>query len=77
MTATIFLEDKARDIIRKSLEENGMVNIVIERDWSALNFILKFDVTYTMPNGVRYTNRCKLYTVLFFVDDNIHWRDPL
>jgi len=77
MTATIFLEDKARDIIRKSLEENGMVNIVIERDWSALNFILKFDVTYTMPNEVRYANSCKLYTVLFFVDDNIHWRDPL
>lgn len=73
----LYLWNTAKNIIRKCLKEKGMMNINIARNFFALGGTLKFDVTYTMPNGIRYQNSCTMYIWWFFLDNEIVWRDPL
>ncbi|MGC1375036.1 MAG: hypothetical protein WA821_02365 [Anaerolineales bacterium] len=74
----LYLVSAAKSIIREYLQPKGITNIDIQSEWFTFDRdTMTFTVEYTMPDGNRRTNRCKLHQWWIFLDNEVFWVEPI
>ena len=74
----LYLVNAAKDTIREYLQPKGITNIDVHYEWFAFDRdTITFAVEYTMPDGNRRKNRCKMRMWFIFIDDEIFWLEPI